>query len=372
MLGLGTVRDAFSQMLHPGTSYIHTKMRYLIFLPWIFQRLEADRVTPGDFFRRLRNDEARLIDCLRHLGGGQGVIGYRAGRNLKRLPSSIYWVSLWDWGIRRRPLSLSEYAQQASAFGRYRASRDDDGNVTDITHSMWATLPPPPDDFLQSDIDFELRPLEAQILVGSIRRRHPQTLLASLCAKPEIAARYAYPWEVPETRMPERVAEAVRHARCFSDIMVGPQHTYNILVARAARRDLGRDTERIAEAELGRLRRWTDLIHNRRKELSDWVKDLPAFWNLLRHDRIPMSTRNFIAMISELAVERPEKFENDSTIHEQIRLRETTLKGKRARLTNRGALENWNGGAVGGRHEYRWSIAKGYLGEIAAALQVEG
>ncbi|MDE0233721.1 MAG: DUF6361 family protein, partial [bacterium] len=37
VLGLGSVRDAFSEMLHPGTSYIHTRLRYFMFLPWIFQ-----------------------------------------------------------------------------------------------------------------------------------------------------------------------------------------------------------------------------------------------------------------------------------------------------------------------------------------------
>lgn len=87
VLGLGTVRDAFSGMLNPGTSTIQTRLRYFLFVPWICARLEAQRVPPGEFSRRLRDDEARLIDCLRHLGHNQGVIGYTAGRSLKRMPS---------------------------------------------------------------------------------------------------------------------------------------------------------------------------------------------------------------------------------------------------------------------------------------------
>ena len=54
VLGLGTVRDAFSAMISPGTSTIQTRLRYFIFLPWIFRRFEAERVSPGDFARRLR------------------------------------------------------------------------------------------------------------------------------------------------------------------------------------------------------------------------------------------------------------------------------------------------------------------------------
>ena len=75
VLGLGSVRDAFSDMLSPGTSTVQTRLRYFIFLPWILKRLETQCVSPADFPRRLREDEARLIDCLRHLGPDQGVVG---------------------------------------------------------------------------------------------------------------------------------------------------------------------------------------------------------------------------------------------------------------------------------------------------------
>ena len=368
VLGLGSVRDAFSQMLHPGTSYIHTNLRYFMFLPWIFQRLEADKVAPGDFFRRLRDDEARLIDCLRHLGPGQGVIGYQAGRNLKRMPSAIYWGGLWEWGLRRLPLGIGEYAQQAATFGRYRAARDDDGNVTDPTRSMWAPLPHPPDDFLHADIGFDLRRDEASALVENIHRKNPETVLGSLCNQPGIAAECTYPWDVPQGMLPETVADMVRHARCFSELTAGPQYTYNILVARRARQELGWDTDQVEQNQLGRLRHWITLVESRREELRSWANDLPAFWEILGRNRIRQSTRNFITTIVNMAVDNPGGFETDATIHEVIRRREIHLKGNRARLGSRAALENWHGSAVGGQHTYRWSIARNYLGEIATAL----
>ena len=46
---------------------------------------------------------------------------------------------------------------------------------------------------------------------------------------------------------------------------------------------------------------------------------------------------------------------------------EILLKGKRARLANRGALENWNRQPVGGQLDYRWQVTKSYLADIAAA-----
>ncbi len=370
VLGLGSVVTTLSNMLHPGTSYIHTNLRYLMFVPWILQRLEAERVAPGDFSRRLRHDEARLIDCLRHLGPGQGVIGYRAGRNLKRMPSSIYWGSLREWGLRRVSLSLGEYAQRAAAMGRYRAGRDDDGNVTDPDRSIWVALPPPPEGFLRDKIDFELQPEEARTLVDNIQRKSPPTLISSLCGKPEIAAECTYPWDVPQTNLPPQVAEVLRHARCFSELTTGSQHAYNILVARRAHQELDWETEEVEQAQLGHLSEWVELVGSRRDELRAWVDDLPSFWEVLRRNRrssIRHGTRNFVATIAELAVNNPEGFEHNEDVHKVISRREIRLKSNRARLGSRAALENWHGSPVGGRHTYRWSVAKAYLGEIADA-----
>jgi hypothetical protein len=44
------------------------------------------------------------------------------------------------------------------------------------------------------------------------------------------------------------------------------------------------------------------------------------------------------------------------------------LKGKRARLANRAALENWNQQPVGGQFDYRWPITQSYLADLAASM----
>jgi len=43
-LGIGSVRDAFADMLFPGTSTIMTRARYFLLVPWTYQRLERSRV----------------------------------------------------------------------------------------------------------------------------------------------------------------------------------------------------------------------------------------------------------------------------------------------------------------------------------------
>src|SRR6266545_5549723 len=43
-LGVGSVRDAFADMLFPGTSTIMTRARYFLLVPWTYLRLEKLRI----------------------------------------------------------------------------------------------------------------------------------------------------------------------------------------------------------------------------------------------------------------------------------------------------------------------------------------
>ncbi len=225
--------------------------------------LESESVPPADFSRRLRHDEARLIECLRHLGPNRGVIGYTARRDLKRMPSDAYWGGLRTWGLRRLDLSIWEYGQRAAALGRAQPERDGDDNAMTRGVSMWATLPSAPGDFLEADITFDLAPEEAQVLVDHIRRHHEGTLLAVLCATPGVAGVAEYPWELPTDGMPSKLVETLRHAQNFSELTAGPQHVYNMLLARQAKAEFGWETDALEESELGRLEAWSARIAHR-------------------------------------------------------------------------------------------------------------
>lgn len=369
-LGLGSVRDTFAGMLSPGTSTIHTRLRYFVFLPWIFLSLESQRVGPGDFARRLRDSEARLIDCLRPLGANRGVIGYTAGRNVRRLPSEVYWGGLRSWGLRRLDLSLAEYGKRAAAFGRYRPDRDDDGNITTPSVSMWATLPAPPDGFLDNEIAFDLRRSEAQLLTDHIRQHHPRSLIAAMCDAPELAAEASFPWDLPPAApLPEHLREILRHARCFSELTVGPQHVYNVLLARKARAEFGWETHHVESQQMDRLAIWADLIAPRYEELRAWVDDISSFWALLApYDSVSARTQEFVQTIVTRALVNPAGLAEDATVHTTIRNREILLKTKRARLAHRSALESWNQAPFGGQLNYRWPITKSYLADIGRAM----
>jgi hypothetical protein len=40
-LGVGVIRDLLADEFFPGTSTIQTRLRYMFFVPWIYQQLEA-------------------------------------------------------------------------------------------------------------------------------------------------------------------------------------------------------------------------------------------------------------------------------------------------------------------------------------------
>jgi hypothetical protein len=117
-LGLGTIRDALSNKMFPGTSTVMTRLRYMLFVPWIFKRLEDERVYSNSFLRRADDDERNLVRVLKAKYGDkeEGVIGARSGEFVKRLPSDIYWSGLHVWGIRQKDISIEEYGNGISSW----------------------------------------------------------------------------------------------------------------------------------------------------------------------------------------------------------------------------------------------------------------
>jgi hypothetical protein len=90
-LGIGSVRDAFADMLFPGTSTIMTRARYFLLVPWTYQRLEKLRVRSGEIAARARKAELDIVEPIERSGDSDGNIGKVAKTTLKRLPSSVYW-----------------------------------------------------------------------------------------------------------------------------------------------------------------------------------------------------------------------------------------------------------------------------------------
>ena len=72
-LGIGVIRDAFADMLFPGTNTMQTRARYFLFVPWIYRRLEVHGYRSVDMPKRTRTDEVALIKAL--MAAGFAAVG---------------------------------------------------------------------------------------------------------------------------------------------------------------------------------------------------------------------------------------------------------------------------------------------------------
>lgn len=177
-LGIGTIRDAFADHFFPGTSTIQTRVRYMLFIPWIYRLIE-DRRTPSDkVTAAARTEEIRLIDALIASGKPDGVIGREARKKLQRLPSSVYWAGLGSWGIRRFPGSQDQYHRHLDFY--YTRNRrivlgDDKEPLTGRERETWDPgLPPAPANFPRT-ASFVLTRAEARYLRERVITRHERS-----------------------------------------------------------------------------------------------------------------------------------------------------------------------------------------------------
>ena len=178
-LGLGAIRDAFADLLFPGTSTIQTRARYFMFVPWIFRVIEQRRYSSREAAYRSRILHGRLRDGL--IAGGEevGVIGYRAGLHVQRLPSSVYWYGLHRWGILRFEGTEEDYQRRLDVYYRRLDERvlGDAAEALEARPANWDPhLPLPPDEF-PSLVTFQLTRKEAEYLIDRVANGAHESLL---------------------------------------------------------------------------------------------------------------------------------------------------------------------------------------------------
>lgn len=373
-LGLGTIRDTYSEHFFPGTSTIQTRVRYFLFIPWIYRQIEDERVPSHRAAARARELQWKLVQSLKTggTGDGQGVIGFEAGENLQRLPSSIYWWGLRRWGIRRFDGSIEQYHASLDTWhADIRAPRSSEGGELIATgrHNWRETLPVPPARWLDST-DFTLRQEEAEFLAERILQDCPGTLLAAtLNPKVTRVRRSQAPWDLGGLEiLDDHLRRDLEDARRFSLGMLGAYRLYNLMLARLQEAQgmvtiPGRvDRFQAAYAE------WAGQVTLDHAALVSW--DREGMWRRLLqlNPRIRPNAIRFSDAWFTRILEDPLSAANDEQIQALIRQRERLLKGSLARLTNPRALEKWVGAPGGGGMLYRWLDARALIVDILNGL----
>ena len=100
-LGFLLIHSGYANRFFPGTSVLHTRLRYVLFIPWMYQ----DLVRNGNY----KNIEQRVANFEKNLAGRllalDGTIGKRSyPEPTSQPPTFVYWTALGTWGfLKRRP-----------------------------------------------------------------------------------------------------------------------------------------------------------------------------------------------------------------------------------------------------------------------------
>ena len=370
-MGLGSLRDVLSDALFPGTSSIQTRLRYVLFIPWLYQRLEARRVRSSDIERAARHAEVELIGPLERSDDPAGVIGLRARHMLVRLPSAVYWSALTRWGIFRPRQGHGWYHSHFDALvdGRGVVGRADDPGVIWSQDAHWhPRLPAPPKGF-PGEASFALTGEEADFLRGRVEESCAGTLLAWLVRNGSDAPAEAV-WDDPDAlRGPASVRETLELARRFSLHVAGIPLLYNLLVAERRREVLDSDEEEAIEEFRAALAAWAA------EEASESPYQPDALWELVvrRGGRLRYPQRLFIESWSRRIAELdPDRVAADDRLRTLVAERELRLKGGRARLANRNRLVDWspwsNVHPMDFRMDFRWFRVRQFLMDLHRGL----
>lgn len=374
-LGIGTVRDAISNSLFPGTSVIQTRARYFLFVPWLFRR--AEQRHPQQLVAKAIDMERKLIGALRAGGDLAGLIGAEAGKNVRTLPSAIFWGGLVRYGIFLSPtLTIRQYGRQVA---RGLAALDSEDEIGDRIPSFWQRdIPDPPSDLFQFQVaTFNLTRDEAEWLCERIlfsdRPDQPASLLTAYIldlrrGKPLVAADAMWDAQLP-TATPQSIIELAQHAKQFSCATHGAALLYNLMLAEERRGMHLEPTDGTSVDNYGlRLDKWSAAASGIR--LNAWAGRIADFWECIHDNRvhIPRETQIFLNEWAHLLVEDLRHLDTSPAARALIRNREIQHKRGQARLANKRRLQEWTGDAGTRQLVFRWPQVQRMLTDIADGL----
>ena len=370
-LGIGTIRDAISNQLFPGTSVIQTRARYFLFVPWIMQHA-AERF-PDKVIAKSEDMERRLIPALKESDDQEGLIGRVAGVNIRTLPSTIYWNGLAMLGIfTAKGMSRHDYGRVASR--RTRRATAAEGELTDRAAEFWhPALPSPPENF------YKFESAELALTYDEATWLRERMLTIEDVGRPNLLSGYVRSL-TPSTEIPDDVfwtrplpdgtrgplQDLAYHAALFSSANRGASLLYNLMLAELRDRDGDAD---LASSLREQLVAWAPDAE--RIDLAGWGRRPDEFWAAVLGPgrRVPPTTRAFVNEWAQLlSTINLGTLADSASARSIVERRELSHKRAQARFGNPQRLAAWNGEAGTAPLSYRWFLVRRYLEDIQQGL----
>jgi hypothetical protein len=173
-IGFLLIHQGLADRFFPGTSVLHTRVRYALFIPWLYHRAASNPKRGSDLEATIRHLLIELAIRLKQIGGEpQDVIGGdKLGQLTSQPPDRVYWSALRAWGLLLPAVdSRSEALRRLRAAARISAMDDDGVQLDDEAREVFAGLPPPPTDWNdpQQALHFKMPREEREYLRSKLR-----------------------------------------------------------------------------------------------------------------------------------------------------------------------------------------------------------
>jgi hypothetical protein len=169
-VGFLALHQAYTDRFFPGTSVLHTRLRYALFVPWLYEKIgvQADRQRIA---AAVEKQEIILAGRLK-AAGEHGVIGgLRYPQPTTQPPTMVYWSALATWRI-LRPDANGTIPSRQTVHRRIarrpvrQQIHDDDKQLLIEDEPLFHSIPKPPpawNDITQR-LDFHLEQGERRFL----------------------------------------------------------------------------------------------------------------------------------------------------------------------------------------------------------------
>lgn len=259
-IGFLTLHQRYADRFFPGTSVLHTRARYALFVPWQFEDQVGRHEVEAK--RAMQQAELDLAGRLKRAGEAGTIGGLVYPKPADTPPSTIYWTALSAWGILRRdPFDRVPTRQNVRAMlSRSRRVIDADGEPLIGFVPPFVALPPRPTDWIgQGPLTFNLTRDEGLFLkerlsqVCSPLTSGSLSLLARLAKDGvKLPASMFTPLPVIRNRA-GRDLGALRRAETMSHLVAVGRAVYAALVEDLRERKDERETPRVHRDDLSRI-----------------------------------------------------------------------------------------------------------------------
>lgn len=363
-VGFLIIHQRYADYFFPGTSVLHTRIRYALFIPWIYQTL-YEEASPGRTADLLQRAEIRLAGRLKHTNKWGVIGGANHPRPTTQPPSVSYWAALGAWGILRKQDGRMPSRARLHAIlqSKHRKALDDDDQALHRAELPFSALPPRPPGWAGIEpMTFDLLPREAEFLYRQFVDLRPisapghVSVLAKLAAGGEVQADTCYSPGIGEIAKEDSVV--LRRAGHAASLAAVGRAVYAALVETLREED-GQPTSRLHRdylpvvleehgADAGRL----DLVH-----LIQDVGSLPSpVVDVLERtvEWLGKGARNVMTLRNV--------YERAECSRKQHRARLSRVSGAARRL-------DWNNleHATARPLHYRWNVVLGLLDDLWAA-----